>query len=403
MLTANVKKICIFHVFLAASTSLSAVIFSPYLKSLGLGLDDMGLLISMFALSSLASRVPFGLVYNSRRAKRLAYLSLGLLGGASLAYTFVGSSYPLLMVLRVLQGLGFGGASTMGMALLMDNLPSASTTTRVMGWYMGSLSVGHAAANALGGFVAEHLGYTGNFMVAAVMSLVAATCIGLISIRGDQVAQHAHADAPRQKSAKRSLVSTLAYLRQVDVLAAAILAFSQNFLSTVVFAYFPLYALGVGLSLTSVGFLSATHSLASAISRPAAGEIIRLVNYHVASDLGVLVNGVFLFVLPSFTGMAALLLFQVVLGSSRGLVMVTNAVGINDTTRGDPTKRGAASSVYNGAGDLGGIIGPFAGGLLATQVGLGNMMRITSLALLVFYFAFVAYARLGRVRREVPT
>jgi hypothetical protein len=49
----------------------------------------------------------------------------------------------------------------------------------------------------------------------------------------------------------------------------------------------------------------------------------------------------------------------------RAVVIVANAIALVQDVDEKKVKRGSASAIYNAAGDLGNILGPAAGGLIA--------------------------------------
>ena len=56
-------------------------------------------------------------------------------------------------------------------------------------------------------------------------------------------------------------------------------------------------------------------------------------------------------------------------------------------------RRGLASAVYNAAGDLGNILGPAVGGLIAQATGIASVFVIGSLGSTALFFIFVILLR----------
>ena len=99
-----------------------------------------------------------------------------------------------------------------------------------------------------------------------------------------------------------------------------------------------------------------------------------------------------LFFLP--LPMVALLGVTVAAAWGRAICFVANTLALADI---DPRRlsRGVASGVMNAAGDLGNIVGPLVGGILAGAVGLQGFWLVTPpLCLAVYYALLLAIGRL---------
>jgi MFS family permease len=74
-------------------------------------------------------------------------------------------------------------------------------------------------------------------------------------------------------------------------------------------------------------------------------------------------------------------------GFMRAVAIVGNAVGLIEDVDETKVQRGVASGIYNAAGDLGNIIGPTAGGMIAAFAGLAGLFALTPLvSTLLFFF-----------------
>jgi predicted MFS family arabinose efflux permease len=73
-------------------------------------------------------------------------------------------------------------------------------------------------------------------------------------------------------------------------------------------------------------------------------------------------------------------------GLLRAIVIVANAVGLVQDVPESRVRRGLASGVYNAAGDLGNILGPSIGGLIAHATGIASVFVIGSLGSTALFF-----------------
>ena len=83
--------------------------------------------------------------------------------------------------------------------------------------------------------------------------------------------------------------------------------------------------------------------------------------------------------IPLFTGFGAILTVYVISGLMRAIVIVANAVGLVQDVDENKIQRGFASGIYNAAGDLGNILGPSIGGVIAQATSIGGVFVIGSL------------------------
>ena len=102
-----------------------------------------------------------------------------------------------------------------------------------------------------------------------------------------------------------------------------------------------------------------------------------------------------------FTGFGAILAVYVLSGLMRAVVIVANAVGLVQDVDETKVRRGVASAIYNSAGDLGNILGPAVGGLIAHLTSIGGVFVFGSVgATVLFLMGIVAVRRLQRTPQQ---
>ena len=368
-----------------------STVFPAFLDEQGYAVSDIGFVVSVFAVLSFVSRMPSGLAYKPQHARQMMYVSAGVFAATLLLYSLADGTVGLVVV-RAISGFSFGAATTLNMALLMDILPQGSNRARTMAFYSAAMSGGYALGNSAGGWLADTFGYHWAFGIAATLPTLAA-CLTpsvpkITGLAKQQVAK-AHDRA--------SFGAKLREIRNARILTIAQLAFTLNALHYVLTTYLPLYALNVGLSLTSVGFLRATHSIFGMVTRPFGGEAARFASSDRLANGGLVLVALIIVLTPSFTSMMILVPMFMLLGTARGIVMVNNTVSLADGVSEDPGRRGVASGIFNAARDLGSVCGPILGGVIAAHVGIENMLRLGPTVLMAVYFAvLVATARAKR-------
>ena len=110
---------------------------------------------------------------------------------------------------------------------------------------------------------------------------------------------------------------------------------------------------------------------------------------------GVLLMAASTFLIPLFPAFAPLVALFVVNGICRGLLRVTSAATVAEV-RAEGHDIGIASGVYNAGLDVGAIIGPAVGGIVADKVGLGPMFQLVAIGSLALYLGVSLATSRGR-------
>jgi predicted MFS family arabinose efflux permease len=143
--------------------------------------------------------------------------------------------------------------------------------------------------------------------------------------------------------------------------------------------FISLYGLAVGMSLTQIGVIRAGYAGVNAVTRPISGHVVNKVGHRGLSYLGLPLQSAILMLIPLFTGFGTIFVVYIASGLMRAIVIVANAVGLVQDVPETKVQRGLASGVYNAAGDLGNILGPSIGGLIAQAGGVGSVFVVGSI------------------------
>jgi predicted MFS family arabinose efflux permease len=113
--------------------------------------------------------------------------------------------------------------------------------------------------------------------------------------------------------------------------------------------------------------------------------VVNKIGHRGLSYLGLPVQALILMLVPLFSGFGTILFVYVSSGLLRAVVVVANAVGLVQDVPETRVRRGLASGVYNAAGDLGNILGPSIGGLIAHAAGIGSVFVLGSLGSMALF------------------
>jgi MFS family permease len=362
----------------------------PYMKSQHVSELLIGTAVSIYGLTSLASRIPAGALYRSHRAWSLVVFGC-VLSSASFALISQTSNGALLAVWVALDGVGFAVATTANMAALIERRPPGTNAGVVMGWYTGALGAGYALAGFIGGALGDALGPGPAMLVLALVPLVA----------GALLARTIHATAPARTETEPEV--RLSWFRSFRGLSALVwLAFFVtlyiNLVSGVVLTFFPIYGLAIGLTLTQIGVLQGIHGATAAAVRFLSGVFFRWVSYERTLPLMVIASGASVALIGGIEIYVILAVAWGALGLTRGLLRVASAALVMDSAGEADAKQGAASGVYLAGLDLGKVLGPLVGGIGADTVGLRTTFLAVSVGFPAVYFVLAAALRRRRTR-----
>jgi DHA1 family multidrug resistance protein-like MFS transporter len=268
------------------------------------------------------------------------------------------------------------------MAFYVDSLAPDENRNHAMGYYVGSLAIGYSTGNFFGGLIADHWGYALTFQWGALLSLVAIGLLWLLHGAGGP----GESKMKAKEGAKLTTRESLKALLEPELATVVIVALFLNLLHQMSGVFISLYGLAVGMSLTQIGIIRAAYAGCNAVTRPISGHVVNRIGHRGLSYFGLPLQSAILMLVPLFTGFAPVLFVYVASGLVRAVVIVANAVGLVQDVPESRVRRGLASGVYNAAGDLGNILGPSIGGLIAHATGIASVFVIGSLGSTVLFF-----------------
>lgn len=359
-----------------------ALLIAPYLDTRGLDPGLIGGLVAVYGVASLVTRAGAGSVYTSRRGPSLAAGATLASAAAFWLIPTTGSAVPIALLIG-LNGAGFAFGTTVLMAAVMERRPPPVPAGTLMGVYTGSLGAGYAISGFVGGTLAEALGVGTAFRVVAGVAAVAAAAI--------YVALHytAVSEAAPPAPGGRARVAAFRRVPRWVWLGFAVTLYI-NLVSGVLFTFFPLHGLDIGLTLGQIGFVFGLHGVLAALVRFGSARAFATLPYRAAMTPAVLLSAVSLGLLGRLSSLLLIAVAWSALGLARGLLRVSSAALVLDESRQTDAGRGAASSVYLSGLDVGKILGPALGGVGAEAVGIPATFAAAAVAFPLVYLLFRA-------------
>jgi len=375
----------------------ATTIIPPFLQDLHIPFAAIGTLISLNPMLALVSRLPVGMAYRRHRARLLISLAVLLMGVTNFLYSLAQSSLAFALI-HAVNGLAYGAVTTLYMAFYVDSLAPDENRNHAMGYYVGTLALGYSTGNFFGGLMADHFGYGPTFQAAAFLSLVPVALLwGLQGSSGQDASKVKH-----RTTAKLTFRDSFKALLEPELAIVVVVALFLNLLHQMGGVFISLYCLGVGMTLTQIGIIRAAFAGCNAVTRPISGHVVNKFGHRGLSYAGIPLQSMLLMLIPLFTGFGAILAVYVMSGLMRAIVIVANAVGLVQDVDESKVQRGMASGIYNAAGDLGNILGPSIGGLIAQATSIGGVFVVGSLgSTALFLLATVAVRRLRPAKQAI--
>jgi MFS family permease len=367
--------------FVCVAASMTSATFPPYVRASGYDVATVGFLVSVYSVMSLASRLPAGALAAGRRSHLVAVGATALFAMSTAAYAVAGDLASF-TVIRALNGFAYGVITTVNMALLMEAIHQPERRASATGWYLGWIAAGHATGGFLSGLVVDHLGFHTAYLLLAVVIVV-----GLPF----SVARGAPTPGARGMTPSARLPSGVPWRAALSVtlLIPALQGFTLNALSQVMWTFYPLYGLSVGLTLTALGVHAGGFSTTSMIARALVGQVSHRVSYRQVGTISLSATAVLTMLVPLFSAFLPLLVLNVMLGALRAGALVGSMVATFEFAGADARKRGMAAGVYSFGSDSAMVGAPLVGGLIAEQIGLDGIFWALPAALMTIYFGLL--------------
>ncbi len=372
------------------------VLLPSMLQRQGKDPATVGALVATLAITALFIRLPGGLIYSEKRAPRLMVGAL-VLSTLSVVFFPLTPNPGLLAVIGAAYGMGYSLSTTVNMALFVGSLADNPQRNQAVSLYAGSMAFGYALGALGGGAAANWFGFTAAFL------LVSATCVlglGLVVMNRSiwRAPSHVASAAP-----PRTAGSLRRIARDPLVLFIVSGAFFINIFLAQFNTFMPLTLLPLGVSLAQIGVIRSVWSLTNAFGRSFGSGVLSRLGARRAQTGGLLLQAVVLTLFAAHLPFGAYLLLTVFAASGRAIGYIANTVALTEVNP-QQLSRGMASGVMNAAGDLGKIVGPVTGGLIARQFGLSTFWLITPPLFMALYCVCLGIASMNdRARKAGPT
>lgn len=341
----------------------------------GAGQWTVSLVISLFALAAIVTRIFAGAWLKRGRTALILLLGLTVYMLATASY-YAAGTLALFLLIRILYGIGFGVSSTAFGTMVSDIIP-IRRMGEGMGYFGLSTSLSMSAAPVIGLWL---LGSYGIGTLILVSSLLAILIIPLSLLIRSTPAAPKPASAPSPAAAP----DTRGTYKQV-----ALPCFLNMLLSITyggLISYLALF--GKEVHIGNVGWFFLCNAGAVLLVRPVAGKIFDKKGHIAVLPPGALMVAVGLVLLSYTSSMAGLLASALCYGIGYGILQPSlQAWTVKQV---NPEMRGTANGTFYNSIDLGIALGSLLLGGIASGTSYSTMYLLSALAMLLFLAIYVS-------------
>lgn len=351
-------------------------ILSKYLTSIGITIAMAGIVVGMFSITSLVVR-PFCGAVSDRLNKSFLLLIALILETIGVAGYALAVNVVIMIIFRIINGIGFCIVSTSLIALATKYIPSSNIGEGI--GYLGvSQVIASAVAPGIGIEIADAVGYRSVFVISSVFTIVA---IGIVILLKNKLNEK-----EEKKICKKFEKLSLKTIVATDVLGFTTVSAAYSFINGIITTYLLLFA--EERSILGIGSYYTVCAVCLFIFKPFSGKLVDKKGIKYAVYPALLITVLSMIMLGKATGIEMIIISGVLRSIGQGTAMP--ALQAECIKKVGQERSGVATSTYYLGGDIAQGIGPMIGGSLVTIIGYEYLFDICGLILLfmiaVFYF-----------------
>lgn len=378
--TPNFVLVCLYTLIVFISFQMLMPTIPVYVKKLG-GSDMMvGLVAGAFTVSAVALRPWIGM-WLDRYGRKLIWLAgTAIFLLAVLGYVWA-LTIPLLVLIRVVHGVGWGAVTTSSATAIADIVP-LPRRGEGMGYFGLGATLGMVVGPAVGFYIINAFSFNTLFLFSTGLATVAlliacGTPLPAVRLNSDGV--------------KPALLEPTALLPSLTML----------FITTAyggIVTFIALFAMQHGI--LNVGFFFTIYAVTVMVIRPGCGLLYDRRGPRIVVVPGMVILAAGMFVLAQAASIAGFAVAAVVCGLGMGATHPTlQALAV---AKCPPNRRGAASATFSSAFDLGIAIGALLLGVVVQLVGYQAMYSVCSVIVVVGLVVYLLISAPGKPRDTAP-
>lgn len=343
-----------------------------FVRDFGVGFAEVGAVISAFALMRLVAASFVGKLVDRFGERVTLATGIGIVA-VSTALTGLAQSYPEVLVLRGLGGVGSAMFSISAMSLLLATT-APTLRGRAVGFYQGGFLLGGMTGPAIGGFLAAISLRAPFFFYAA--TLLVAGVVGIVLLRSPSRHVRDERDAARPAIPFRVVLSDRRY--RAAIVANLAVGWSSFGVRT---ALIPVLVVEVlHESTVWTGIAIAIAAVAQTLALAPAGRFVDKVGRRPAIIAAFAVAALAMIAIPFAGDIWTLIALVSLYGVASAFMGTAPAAAVGDAAGG---RTGQPVAFFSAVSDVGAIVGALVAGILVDALSFHAAFATALVVLLV--------------------
>ena len=350
--TKNYTSLCFTNIITSFSFYMIVTVLISFLTGSSVGATSAvaGVISGLFSVTSLICRPFCGALADRFSKVKLMRIAVLMMAAGCFAYT-ISNQIAVIVLARIIHGVGFAVSSTAIMALTTEYIPHSRMGEGI--GYIGLANViASAAAPGFGIYIAGIFGLKGVFYVAGILCVIASVLFFLLK------------DEKKNKTAENRKHG-LGDLIAVSALSYTLVGGTLSFTNGVISTYLLTYSRMLGIS--NIGIYFTINAIVLFLVRPFAGKLTDRKGLYIVAFPGLICATASMFMLAAANhfpqACMMIILFSGVI-RALGQGSVQPALQTECIKQVGKERSGVATSTFYLGGDVGQGIGPMAAGVI---------------------------------------
>ncbi|MGW8115272.1 MFS transporter [Caproicibacterium sp. NSD3] len=332
-----------------------------YLKQNGVGDFQIGIVAAVFYITSMFMRTLTSKV-SARVGRKVLLLLAMFVFACSMVGYYLFAGMSMIIILRLVQGLGFGASSTLYGSTVASTIPN-ERMGEGMGFFGLGISVAYVLGPCLGAAAISQTYFKWVFLLAAMLVLLSMLLTHFI--KADHFEQSAE-DQTKETHWLSDVVEPKVIFESVFILLLGLLMGACD-------TYIVLYAKQMNITNIFLYFIVTT--IAEMSARIFSGKLYDKKGMNILVIPGAIIGLIGCIVAAHATNLLMLCIFALFYGASIGIIFpVMEASAMKKVS---PERRIAANATFYNFLDIGSGVGPLLFGALAQSTGYSNMFFLS--------------------------
>lgn len=372
----HLLMLCITTFFAMAGGSLLAPVLPEMVEPLKTTSQEVGLLISMYAISTAIFTLVIGHFIDRVNRKKILVPCLVIYGLTGLV-SYFSSDLQLLLILRFIQGMGVAGMMSLPMLVIAD-VYKGHKSFNAMNRISMALAIGSVTAPLIGGGLAI-LGWNYPFLFYALTLPLAFVVMAFLPETRVQKDNNGH----------KGILNGFRALKEFRILYTVFLSFAVFFIlySVLIYTPFMLNSL-LGYSAEEAGFILVIQGIAIILMVPRVKLLATKHSTILIIAIGFALDGLAIFSISFAHSIVAVILLILLFGAGFGLAQT--AIDAQIVQIAPSESKGGVLSIHNAMKYFGQSISPIVLGIVLLHFDLGTVFNISgSFGLLVALMTYL--------------